>query len=133
MLGHLTHMASPGSVIGWKLDRSQREELLGRFPPRYRDAIADHVTLKSNSESDPVPDDVMAEIVGRADDRDSLECMVVTVDGTTDRPDGSTFHITWSLDKSKGREARESNNLLKERGWSPLAEALPIKLEPARF
>ena len=133
MLGHLTHMASPGSVIGWKLDRSQREELLDRFPPRYRDAIADHVTLKSNSESDPVPDDVMAEIVGRADDRDSLECMVVTIDGTTDRPDGSTFHITWSLDKSKGREARESNNLLKERGWSPLAEVLPIKLDPARF
>ena len=133
MLGHLTHMATPGSVIGWKLDRSQREELLERFPPLYRDAIADHVTLKSNSRSDPMPEDVTAEIVGRADDGDSLECMVVTIDGTTDRPDGSTFHITWSLDKSKGREARESNDLLKDRGWLPFEEALPIKLEPARF
>ena len=129
----LTHMASPGSVIGWKLDRSQRDELLERFPPLYRDPIADHVTLKSNSASDPVPDDVSAEIVGRADDGDSLECLVVSIDGTTDRPDGSTFHITWSLDKSKGRKARESNDLLKERGWSPLAEALPLKLEPSRF
>lgn len=133
MLGHLTHMASPGSVIGWKLDRSQREELLDRFPPLYRDAIADHVTLKSNSECDPVPEDVTAEIVGRADDGDSLECLVVTIDGTTDRPDGSIFHITWSLDKSKGRQARESNDLLKKRGWSLLAEAQPIRLEPARF
>ena len=126
-------MARPGSVIGWKLDRGQREELLERFPPRYPDAIADHVTLKSNAGSDPIPDEVTSQIVGRADDGDSLECLVVTIDGTTDRPDGSTFHISWSLDRSKGRQARESNDLLKERGWSPLAEPLPIKLEAARF
>jgi hypothetical protein len=126
-------MARPGSVIGWKLDRRQREELLERFPPLYPDAIADHVTLKTNSEHDPLPAEVNSQIVGRADDGDSLECLVVTIDGTTDRPDGSTFHITWSLDKSKGREARESNDILKKRGWSRFAEALPVKLEPARF
>ena len=51
--------------------------------------------------------------------------MVVTIDGTTDRPDGSTFHITWSLDKSKGREARESNDVLKERGWTSFDRADP--------
>ena len=126
-------MASSGSVIGWKLDRLQRAELLERFPPRYRDAIADHVTLKSNSERDDLPGPVASAIVGRADDGDSLECMVVTINGTIDRPDGSTFHITWSLDKSKGRQARESNDVLKQRGWSNLPEPLPIKLEPARF
>ena len=126
-------MARPGSVIGWKLDRSQREELLERFPPQYPDAIADHVTLKSNSKGDSVPAEVISQIVGRADDGDSLECLVIEIDGTTDRPDGSTFHITWSLDKSKGREARESNDILKEQGWSPIAEALPVKLDPARF
>ena len=126
-------MASSGSVIGWKLDRLQRAELLERFPPRYRDAIADHVTLKSNSERDELPGPVASAIVGRADDGDSLECMVVTINGTIDRPDGSTFHITWSLDKSKGRQARESNDVLKQRGWSNLPEPLPIKLEPARF
>ena len=126
-------MARPGSVIGWKLDRSQREELLQRFPPQYPNAIADHVTLKSNSKGVSVPAEVISQIVGRADDGDSLECLVVEIDGTTDRPDGSTFHITWSLDKAKGREARESNDILKEQGWSPIAEALPVKLEPARF
>jgi hypothetical protein len=126
-------MASPGTVIGWKLDRSQREELLERFPPHYHDAIADHVTLKTNSERDELPGPVASAIVGRADDGDSLECLVVTINGTVDRPDGSTFHITWSLDKSKGRQARESNDLLKRRDWSTLAEPLPIKLEPARF
>ena len=126
-------MARPGSVIGWKLDREQREHLLERFPPRYADAIADHVTLKTDAKSDPLPDPVDAAIVGRADDGDSLECMVVTIDGTTDRPDGSTFHITWSLDKAKGRKARESNDVLKERGWSRFEEAVPVKLEPTRF
>ncbi|HEY0629007.1 MAG TPA: hypothetical protein VGD23_06730 [Sphingomicrobium sp.] len=126
-------MGSPGSVVGWKLDRSQREQLLGRFPPRYADAIADHVTLKTDAKADPLPSPVDAAIVGHADDKESLECMVVAIDGTTDRPDGSTFHITWSLDKAKGRKARESNDVLKERGWSRFDETIPVKLEPARF
>ena len=126
-------MARPGSVIGWKLDRAQRDQLLEHFPARYADEIADHVTLRTDAAKVPLPEPVEAAIVGRADDQDSLECMVVTVDGTTDRPDGSTFHITWSLDKSKGRKARESNDVLKERGWSRFDQAIPVKLEPARF
>lgn len=126
-------MAWPGTVIGWKLDRSQREELLRRFPPRYNDVIADHVTLRPNALAEPLPPAVEARIVGRADDGDSLECMVVTVDGTTDRPDGSIFHITWSLDKSKGRQARESNDVLKQQGWNAIEEPVPVTIGPARF
>lgn len=126
-------MASPGSVIGWKLDRTQRGELLERFPPRYADPIADHVTLKSGAAADPLPKRVEAAIIGRADDGDSLECLVVAVDGSTDRPDGSTFHITWSLDRSRGREARESNDVLRKLGWTGFDDIIPIKLEPARF
>ena len=126
-------MARPGSVIGWKLDRQQRDELLRRFPPRYADADADHVTLKTNAQNEPLPDPVEAAIVGHADDGDSLEAMVVTIDGKTGRPDGSVFHITWSLDKAKGRRARESNELLKERNWQALDQLVPLELEPARF
>ena len=126
-------MVKPGTVIGWKLDRGERELLLRRFPARYNDSDADHVTLRTDAANDSLPKPVEAAIVGHADDGDSLECMVVTVDGTTDRPDGSTFHITWSLDKSKGRKARENNDLLKERGWKPLDRAIPISIEPARF
>ena len=126
-------MAKSGSVIGWKLDRAQREQLVEHFPPRYADMIADHVTLKTDAKNDPLPAPVTGAIVGHADDNDSLECMVVTIDGTTDRPDGSTFHITWSLDRSKGRKARESNDLLKDRGWSRFDRAMPVELVPARF
>lgn len=126
-------MSGPGSVIGWKLDRGEREELLRRFPPRYPDAIADHVTLRSDARDDPLPPPVEARIVGHADDGDSLEAMVVSVDGSADRPDGSIFHITWSLDRSKGRRAKESNDLLKEHDWMQLDQPVPVKIEPARF
>jgi hypothetical protein len=126
-------MAKPQSVIGWKLDRAEREELLRRFPPHYTDVVADHVTLQTDAEQKPLPNVVDAAIVGKADDQDSLECLVVTIDGTTDRPDGSTFHITWSLDKSKGRQARESNDVLRQCGWVPIEEPIPLELAPARF
>ena len=118
-------------AIGWKLDRGEREQLLELFPPRYPAAVADHVTLETAAVSTPLPDPVSARIVGRTDDGDGVEAMVVTIDGTTNRPDGSTFHITWSL--APGRRARESNNVLKARGWEELDNAVPVTVKPARF
>ncbi len=124
-------MAKPGSVIGWKLDRGERAALLQRFPPRYDEPVADHVTLETDAESKPLPPDITAEIVGRADDGEGVEAMVVALGGSTDRPDGSTFHITWSL--AKGRRARESNDVIREHRWTALAEPVPVAIEPARF
>jgi len=124
-------MAKPGSVIGWKLDRGERDELLKLYPPRYEEAVADHVTLRVNAEDEPLPSEVKAAIVGRTDDGKGVEAMAVTIDGTTDRPDGSTYHITWSL--SPGRRARESNDVLKERGWDEFDHPVPVTLTPARF
>jgi hypothetical protein len=70
-------------------------------------------------------------VVGRADDCDSLECLVVEIDGTTQRPDGSTYHVTWSL--GPGRRARQSNDLLRDRGWDHIEKPIPVELTPARF
>ncbi len=116
-------------VIGWKLDRSKREELLRRFAPRYPEAVADHVTLEKSEA--PLPPPGAARIVGHADDGQGVEAMVVAIDGSTDRPDGSTFHITWSL--APGRRAVESNDVLRERGWDALGEPIPVTVTPARF
>jgi hypothetical protein len=125
-------MAKPGTVTGWKLLPDERELLLRRFPPAYDNVIADHVTLRVGATAEtPLPRDLEAEIVGRADDGDSLECLVVSLDGSTDRPDGSTYHITWSL--GPGRRARESNDVLRDRGWEPLLAPVPLTLKPARF
>src|SRR3954447_8352332 len=125
-------MAKPGTVTGWKLPREERDMLLRRFPPRYENVVADHVTLRVGSTPEtPQPRKPDARVVGHCDDRESLECLVVELDGTTDRPDGSTFHITWSL--GPGRKARESNDVLRDRGWEPLPAPIPVELEPARF
>jgi hypothetical protein len=126
-------MAKPGTVTGWKLPREERDALLQRFPPKYENVIADHVTLRVGATPEtPLPREPQtARIVGRADDGRSLECMVAELDGTTDRPDGSTYHITWSLGPT--RKARESNDVLRDQGWEPLPAAVDITLEPARF
>jgi hypothetical protein len=125
-------MAKPGTVTGWKLPQDERSTLLARFPPKYRNVVADHVTLRVDATPQtPLPRKAEARIVGRADDGESLECLVVELDGTTDRPDGSTYHITWSL--GPGRKARESNDVLRDQGWEHIPAPIPVELEPARF
>jgi hypothetical protein len=120
------------TITGWKLAREDREKLLQQFPSRYGNTIADHVTFHVGGGPDtPLPPHVEAEVVGQADDGKSLECLVTSIDGSTDRPDGSTYHITWSL--GPGRRAKESNDVLRDRGWNPIETPIPIHLEPARW
>ena len=120
------------SVIGWKLDDAQRRELVQQFPPKYRNLVADHVTLEGKAAADaPLPRETEGEIVGRADHGRGVEAMVVSIDGTTDRPNGSTYHITWSLED--GRAAKESNDVIAAQGWVEFDLPMPIKLMPAQF
>ena len=63
------------SVTGWKLDRGEREALLRDHPPHYAEAVADHVTLEVGGAT--LPSEVDAAIVGRADDGEGVEAMVV--------------------------------------------------------
>ena len=124
-------MARPGSVIGWTLDEAERAALLEQFPPRYEQVVAHHVTLAIEAEDRDLPPPVRAAIVARADDGQGVEAMVVTIDGDTARPDGSTFHISWSL--GEGRRARESNDVLRQGGWAELDHPVPITVTPARI
>jgi hypothetical protein len=120
------------TVVGWKLDREQRAQLLARLPPRYARVIADHVTLKSRVDSSaPLPQEDSGRIVGRSDNRAGVEAMVVEIGGTTDRPGGGTYHITWSL--MDGRDAHESNDVIAAEGWEALDPPIPVRLRPARF
>lgn len=125
-------MARPGTVTGWLLAEEERAVLLARFPARYENVVALHVTLRTGATAaTPLPRKVAAELVGRADDGAGVECMVVALDGTIDRPDGSIYHITWSL--AAGRSARESNDVLRTRGWQALPAPVAVTLIPARF
>ena len=122
-----------GFVTGWKLPRdTARERLLELFPPSYARVVADHVTLQAGaSAGTPLPRPVEARIVGQSDDGEGVQCLVVEIDGTTDRPDGSTYHITWSL--GDGRRARESNDVLRDQGWKHFDKPVPVEIEPAKF
>lgn len=124
-------MGKPGAVIGWKLDRGERGQLLKRFAPSYAEPVADHVTLDADAADKPLPPRVAATIVGRADDGGGVEAIVVAIDGKTDRPDGSTFHITWSL--GSGRRAVESNDVIAKCGWERFDRPVPVTVIPARF
>lgn len=121
------------AVIGWLVPAEERARLLDQFAPRYERVVADHVTYKAGVVEDapppPAPD--TAEIVGVADDGKGVQALVVRLNGTTDRPDGSTWHITWSL--GAARKARESNDVIRERGWTDLDAPVPVRLEPGRF
>jgi hypothetical protein len=110
--------------VGWNLDRDDRARLLGRFPPAYPEVVADHVTQKPDDA--PLAHADAARIVGRADDGRGVEAMVVEVAGHIGRPDGGVYHITWSLDP--GREAKESNTVIAERGWQAMATPVDVKL-----
>jgi len=48
-------------------------------------------------------------------------------------PDGGVYHITWSLDRGRGREAVQSNDVIADLGWRRLPDPVPIRIIPARF
>ncbi|HEX7709638.1 MAG TPA: hypothetical protein VF418_01745 [Sphingomonadaceae bacterium] len=109
---------------GWKLDREARARLLERFPPRYEQAVADHVTFMPGPGGTPMPETDHCTLVGHADDGNGVEAMVVKIAGSSDRPDGSTYHITWSL--APGRKAVESNDVIAAHGWQELPEPIVV-------
>lgn len=120
-------MADPTAFYtGWLVDPAQRVALLARFPARYPRIVAHHVTLKFGDGAAEPPADTTGEIVGEADDGAGVQALVVRVGGSEARPDGGTFHITWSL--APGREAKESNAVIAARGWAPIEPPAPVRL-----
>ena len=119
------------AMLGWKIDGEDRAALLDRFPPRYAKMDADHVTFGREDEAPPMPDAAAATIIGRADDGAGVEALVVEVAGTSDRWDGSTYHITWSL--SEGRRAVESNEVIARLGWIEITGRPQVRLNPSRW
>ncbi|PWC87246.1 hypothetical protein TSH100_10680 [Azospirillum sp. TSH100] len=116
---------------GWELPAEERERLLAQVPPRYGRLVAHHVTLAFGAGPDePLPSATEAEVIGCADDGEGVQALVVAIDGTSDRPDGSTYHITWSL--ADGRQPAESNDVIRDYGWRPV-EPTTVRLVPRYF
>ena len=119
-----------GHVAGWLLHPEDRNGLLAVFPPAYPEVVAHHVTLRSGVPQDfPLPTETEGFVVGVADDSAGVQALVVEIGGTTRRPDGSTYHITWSL--GPGRRPVESNDVIRTRGWTAAGERHHVRLEPS--
>jgi hypothetical protein len=72
-----------------------------------------------------------ATVIGQADDGAGVQALVVALNGGSDRWDGSTYHITWSLEP--GRKAVESNDVIAAPGWQAIEDGPTVRLEAARW
>jgi hypothetical protein len=79
----------------------------------------------------PLPRETEGFVVGVADDGVGVQALVVEIGGTLRRPDGSTYHITWSL--GRGRRAVESNDVIRDCGWTTAGARHWVRLKPKMF
>lgn len=110
------------------LTQDCRKYLLERFPPKYGIIHAHHITYKYPDNT--LPKQVQnVEIIGYIYDR-YCETFVVSIDGSTERPDGNLFHITWST--NLGTKPVYSNQLVGNFNYQhKLEESIPITVTPA--
>lgn len=103
--------------IAFVPDERSRTLLLQAFPPKHPDVICHHVTLEFGVSEDRLQDITEAidgafvEVVGSVYD-DKAEALIVKINGCMERIDLGTFHITHSLDRSKGAKPVYSNTLV---------------------
>ncbi len=94
------------------LTPESRERLLKAFPPKYSEVIAEHITVDFGvPETAPEPPRADITVMGYADAGDGLEALILAVGGSMQRPDGSLYHITLSLDRKAGYTPKDSNSL----------------------
>jgi hypothetical protein len=93
------------------LHRRSIDRLVRKFPPRFSQIHAEHITSRYGvgycEQLPDVPQEI--EVVGYFCD-DSLECVSVTVGGVLGRSDGNLYHITLSTEPH--RRPEESNELI---------------------
>lgn len=115
------------SYDAYVLTESARVRLLQAFAPKFPDVIAHHVTQtygRPELDEDQYGTSHVITVRGYVCD-ESLEAVVVSVDGVRQRPDGKLYHITLSLDRSKGRKPVESNQLI---AAGPIQETPRVQL-----
>lgn len=118
----------------YELDQNSRDQLAKIFPPKYPDFIGHHITYQFGvREGNPLPPQPKsAEVIGYSTNGESLETLVVSIDGTPNRPDGKIYHITWSLDRSQGMKPKDSNDVIQNQGYQT-TKPISIQVKPGFF
>lgn len=114
---------------GYLLSTKSRNQLKALYPPKYPDFIGEHVTEK-------FPDTALPEapqtvrIIGYADDGKMCEGFLVEVDGTTKRPSGGLYHLTWSIDRNAGAKPVHTNDII---NGATRIDPITIQVSPKLF
>lgn len=114
--------------IAFVLDENSRKQILEAIAPRFEIVVCHHITVEYGvTEEAPLPQFQRAEIVGYCTDERGIEALVVAIDGITTRADGLTYHIT--LSHAEGREPKESNDAIRDHGWSAIELTAVVSLQ----
>lgn len=115
------------TYTGWLIDVMNRERLLELFPPVYPVVRAHHVTREVGGTLAPAPAAIV--VVGRVDDGEGVEALIVQVRGKLRRPDGKIYHITWS--KNPDRASKEANDVIERLStWKGIAGRAHVVTTP---
>lgn len=115
------------SYEAYILTEESRAKLAKVFPPKYPLWIGHHVTHRfgvPRQHNVPYGEQTTGwfEVLGIAEE-DGIEALVVKVGTKEFRPDGKRYHLTWSLDPSKGKKPVHSNDVV-ARGFERLIGTL---------
>lgn len=116
---------------GYEIDPDSRSKLASLYPPKNPRFMGHHITEAFGVKDGSVPEQPKSiTIVGHINNEENgVEGFIVEIDGTTARPDGGTYHLTWSLDPEKGAKPVHTNNHVDE-----AVRVRPIEIDAhARF
>jgi hypothetical protein len=96
----------------YTLTSVSKKKLYLLYPPKYPEFIGHHITEEFGvPDGTDIPDDpTLVEIVGYIDNGKGVEGFLVEVNGTSDRPTGGKYHITWSINRDKGYKPFHTND-----------------------
>lgn len=116
---------------GWSLTDSTVNQLKKLYAPVHPDFLGHHITYMFGDDS-VKPEAATVKVIGHCV-TDKVQCFVVEVNGSLLRPDGNFYHLTWSIDRSKGAKPVDSNAAIKTNGFDHITAGIVLETTPAVF
>lgn len=117
---------------GYLLTEAGRAVLLSHVNPVFPDVISHHVTDEFGI-YETLPDDATCVRAVAVAQNDTVQAVIVEINGTLRRTDGCYYHITLSLDKATGAKPVDSVALIKDSNNWTCIDAFNIAVTPAFF
>lgn len=116
---------------GWLISDKSLQKLKNLYAPVHPDFIGHHVTFMFGKGSE-MPPEAEINVIGQCI-TDKVQCVVVEIDGKVVRPDSGIYHLTWSIDRSKGAKPVDSNKAIEEHGFEHFKVPIQIEGKPTIF